>query len=116
MYLYLSTAAVSLHGMFILLTFIFYYSNETGFRGIIGPILVRQGLAFGTNPYKDPDSEYHEHWKDLVNYTTLRSQFTSKDHPSVRYWLVWPGVLAMIAISFTGMRRDRTFKCHRKLI
>jgi hypothetical protein len=54
-------------------------------------------MAFGqqTAP-KDPD------WKEAMNFGSLSKMFANKDTPSPRYWLMWPGVLAMVAISFTG--------------
>jgi hypothetical protein len=65
-------------------------------RGVIGPILIARGLAFGTAASEDPE------WALLMNYASLGSEFTTVDHPSPRYWLLWPGVLCMIAVSFTG--------------
>lgn len=66
------------------------------FRGVIGPVLVSRGLAFGTPLSDDPK------WSAFVSYFSLASEFTTTDHPSPRYWLLWPGVLCMIAVSFTG--------------
>jgi hypothetical protein len=66
-------------------------------RGIIGPALVHNKIAFGYHPYpKDP------HWKEVTSFSSFGRNFSSKETPSPRYWLLWPGVLAMIAISFTG--------------
>jgi hypothetical protein len=65
-------------------------------RGIIGPVLVAKGLSFGAPASGDPG------WALLINYASLSSEFTTVDHPSPRYWLLWPGVLCMIAVSFTG--------------
>jgi hypothetical protein len=70
------------------------YSNC--FRGIAGPILVSRGLAFGTPASDDPK------WSALISYFSLGREFTTAEHPSPRYWLLWPGVLCMIAVSFTG--------------
>jgi hypothetical protein len=66
-------------------------------RGVIGPILVAKGLAFGIPVSQDPE------WALLMNYASLSSEFTTIDHPSPRYWLLWPGVLCMIFVSFTGL-------------
>lgn len=66
-------------------------------RGVIGPILVAKGLAFGMLASQDPE------WALLMNYASLSSEFTTVDHPSPRYWLLWPGVLCMIFVSFTGL-------------
>jgi hypothetical protein len=65
-------------------------------RGVIGPILVAKGLAFGTPASEDPK------WALFMNYASLSSEFTTVSHPSPRYWLLWPGVLCMIVVSFTG--------------
>lgn len=65
-------------------------------RGIIGPILVAKGYAFGIPASEDPK------WSAYISYSSLALAFTSADHPSPRYWLLWPGVLCMIAVSFTG--------------
>lgn len=66
-------------------------------RGIIGPALVRSGTCFGRPATTTPG------WEGLIDYFSLSDQFTSSDHPSPRYWLLWPGVACMIAVSFTGM-------------
>lgn len=67
------------------------------FRGVMGPILVAKGLGFGTPASEEPK------WALLMNYASLSNEFTTIDHPSPRYWLLWPGVLCMIAVSFTGL-------------
>ncbi len=69
-------------------------SNKS--RGIIGPILVAEGYAFGTPVSGDSKLS------GLTSYYALSEEFTSGEHPSPRYWLLWPGVLCMIAASFTG--------------
>jgi hypothetical protein len=78
-------------------TFISSLMKTKTHRGVIGPILVAKGLAFGTAASRDPV------WASLMNYASLGSEFTTVDHPSPRYWLLWPGVLCMIAVSFTGL-------------
>ncbi|MBW0468872.1 hypothetical protein O181_008587 [Austropuccinia psidii MF-1] len=64
--------------------------------GVIGPILVATNTAFGiqTMPEKYPE---------IYNYQVLNPSFTTADHPSPRYWLLWPGVLLMIVSSFTEL-------------
>ncbi|OTA93878.1 hypothetical protein M434DRAFT_284274 [Hypoxylon sp. CO27-5] len=65
--------------------------------GIIGPFLVHRGIAFGrpaTNDYE---------WDGYMSYSSLSPEFTSPDHPSPRYWLLWPGIACMIAVSFTEL-------------
>ena len=76
-------------------------------RGIIGPILVAKGYAFGTPVSEDPK------WSSYVSYSSLALTFASADHPSPRYWLLWPGVLCMIAVSFTGKpsQSSKTIDC-----
>ncbi|KAI2640328.1 OPT superfamily oligopeptide transporter [Hypomontagnella submonticulosa] len=65
--------------------------------GIIGPILVQQGIAFGQTVTTDPE------WDGYVSYYSLAPEFTLTDHPSPRYWLLWPGIMCMIAVSFTEL-------------
>jgi len=58
---------------------------------VIGPVLVKQGKAFGS-----PHSEDIPGW---IGYTSM----SSKDYinrPSPRYWLLWPGVFVMVCYSF----------------
>ena len=62
-------------------------------RGVIGPYLVSHGLAFGKEA-ASPDG--------LVSYFSLSAEFADAQHPSPRYWLLWPGVVCMIAAAFTG--------------
>lgn len=62
-------------------------------RGIIGPLLVTYGAAFGT---EDPQT-------GLVSYYSASDEFTSAVHPSPRYWLLWPGIACMVAVSLTGV-------------
>jgi uncharacterized oligopeptide transporter (OPT) family protein len=63
--------------------------------GIIGPTLVHYEVAFGK--IRQPE-EY-----GVMNFASFNPPFSSKDTPSPRYWLLWPGVLAMIVISFTEL-------------
>ncbi|THC91025.1 hypothetical protein EYZ11_009507 [Aspergillus tanneri] len=65
--------------------------------GIIGPYLVSQGLAFGEHRSKSPQ------WTDLMSYTSLSSDFANADRPSPRYWLLWPGVICMMATSLAEL-------------
>jgi OPT oligopeptide transporter protein len=67
-------------------------------RGIIGPALVHNNVAFGKLLYPG-DPKYGE----IVSFYSFGGHFSSKNTPSPRYWLLWPGVLAMIAISFTEL-------------
>ncbi|KAG9565976.1 oligopeptide transporter, partial [Aureobasidium melanogenum] len=66
--------------------------------GIIGPALVHNGVAFGAQSYPDDPK-----WDKVVSFYSLNHKFANKDTPSPRYWLLWPGVLAMIVISFTEL-------------
>jgi len=86
-----------------------YFSSIVTYtrRGVIGPILVAKGLAFGTPASEDPE------WALLMNYASLGGEFTTVNHPSPRYWLLWPGVLCMIFVSFTGLL---LFHCARIML
>ncbi|KAG0636378.1 OPT oligopeptide transporter protein-domain-containing protein [Tuber brumale] len=69
--------------------------------GIIGPTLVHNGMAYGVQMFSEGDPGY-DRWKDLVSFYS----FNLKDpinHPSPRYWLLWPGVLVMLAASFAEL-------------
>jgi OPT family oligopeptide transporter len=66
--------------------------------GIIGPALVHNNAAFGVNVFPDDPK-----WGGVVSFASLSKKATTKATPSPRYWLLWPGVLAMIAISFTEL-------------
>lgn len=70
----------------------------TSSRGIIGPWLVSQNMAFGT-----PVSTSDPKWDGLMSYLSLANEFASADHPSPRFWLLWPGVACMVAVGLTGM-------------
>ena len=54
-------------------------------------------MAFGKVLYP-----HDEQWKGIVSFASFSGHFSTKDTPSPRYWLLWPGVLGMIVISFTG--------------
>ncbi|KAF7617533.1 hypothetical protein AFLA_006453 [Aspergillus flavus NRRL3357] len=62
--------------------------------GVIGPYLVSHGLAFG----KEAASA-----DGLVSYFSLSAEYADAQHPSPRYWLLWPGVVCMIAAAFTEL-------------
>jgi uncharacterized oligopeptide transporter (OPT) family protein len=69
---------------------------------IIGPALIAQGMAFGDQPFADetdPDN-YLPQWTSYTSYFSLSKTYTTPDHPSPRYWLLWPGLLMMIVVSF----------------
>ncbi|KAG5935854.1 hypothetical protein E4U53_000345 [Claviceps sorghi] len=63
---------------------------------LVGPAIVRRGLAFGAPASDDP------YWAGLVSYSSMAGGFASPDRPSPRYWLLWPGVALMLAVSMTG--------------
>lgn len=79
-------------------TAISFFAGSVIAWGIIGPILVATKTCFGI-AWADPDS----HWAPLVSFASLSSEFATKDTPSPRFWLLWPGVLLMIAVSFTEL-------------
>ncbi|KAH0839377.1 OPT oligopeptide transporter protein-domain-containing protein [Lanmaoa asiatica] len=58
---------------------------------IIGPIIVSTGKAFGI-PVNDKIPGY-------MNYASM-SLTDPINHPSPRYWLVWPGTLMLLCTSF----------------
>jgi OPT family oligopeptide transporter len=66
--------------------------------GIIGPLLIRTGTCFGVQ--YDPTSDK---WSEYVSFASMSESSANKETPSPRYWLVWPGVLMMIAVSFTEL-------------
>lgn len=68
------------------------------YRAIIGPYIVSQGVAFGEAVHSDT----HSDWNGLMSYISMSDDFTSAEHPSARYWLLWPGVACMLAVAFTG--------------
>ncbi|KAG9032075.1 hypothetical protein FRB95_001936 [Tulasnella sp. JGI-2019a] len=60
--------------------------------GVIGPLIVSQGVAFG----EEIDAANVPGW---INYMSM----TSPDpvhRPSPRYWMLWPGVTVMLVYSF----------------
>nr|POE89889.1 putative metal-nicotianamine transporter ysl7 [Quercus suber] len=70
--------------------------------GIIGPTLVHYEAAFGSKPYADPDLGLTQ-WAPWTNYFSLGVKAVTKETPSPRYWMLWPGVLLMIVVSFTEL-------------
>lgn len=74
-----------------------FFSGAVIAWGIIGPLLVRTGAAFGGPASDDPK------WADYINYMSLSTTYANKDHPSPRYWLLWPGVLTMIVVSMVEL-------------
>jgi OPT family oligopeptide transporter len=66
--------------------------------GIIGPALVHNGAAFGIQLAPDDPK-----WSGLVSFASLGTAASTKDTPSPRFWLLWPGVLLMIVVSFTEL-------------
>ncbi|KAF1819139.1 oligopeptide transporter [Dissoconium aciculare CBS 342.82] len=72
---------------------------------IIGPALIAQKMAFAGHPYgdaTDPES-YDPQWSSYSVYFSLSKTFTKPDHPSPRYWLLWPGIMLMIVVSFVEL-------------
>lgn len=66
-------------------------------------MLVSSGIAFGHAATSNPT------WEGYTSYSSLSSEFASANHPSPRYWLLWPGIACMIAVSFTGMEFSNLF-------
>ncbi|KAF2273660.1 oligopeptide transporter [Westerdykella ornata] len=61
--------------------------------GIIGPALVHNNVAWGVNL-----GEGDPKWEGYTSFASLSLAASNKDYPSPRYWLLWPGVLLMIAV------------------
>ncbi|KAF2146337.1 uncharacterized protein K452DRAFT_109136 [Aplosporella prunicola CBS 121167] len=74
-----------------------FYGGSILAWAIIGPALVHNGAAFGVQASEDPK------WKDYMSFASLGASASNKYTPSPRYWLLWPGVLCMIAVSFTEL-------------
>ena len=74
--------------------------------GIIGPALVHNNMAWGTDLGVANDMPQ---WEGYVNFASLSLKACNKDWPSPRYWLLWPGVLTMIVVSFTGKYLHRLY-------
>ncbi|KAK0661553.1 putative oligopeptide transporter [Lasiodiplodia hormozganensis] len=74
-----------------------FYGGSILAWGIIGPALVHNGAAFGVAASDDPK------WDGYVSFASLSLSASNKDTPSPRYWMLWPGVLCMIAVSFTEL-------------
>ena len=66
--------------------------------GIIGPALVHNNMAWGINYGAGT-----EHWDGYTVFSSLSLKACNKDWPSPRYWLLWPGVLLMVVVSFTEL-------------
>ncbi|KAJ0423298.1 OPT superfamily oligopeptide transporter [Aspergillus carlsbadensis] len=64
---------------------------------IIGPILVSNGIAFGQHRSSEAP------WTELMSYTSLSKELATADHPSPRYWLLWPGVICMTTTALTEL-------------
>lgn len=79
-------------------TAISFYAGSILAWGIIGPSLVNQGAAFGMALVPDDP-----HWGGYVSFASLGTAASTKDTPSPRFWLLWPGVLLMIVVSFVEL-------------
>ncbi|SMQ56288.1 unnamed protein product [Zymoseptoria tritici ST99CH_3D1] len=79
-----------------------FYAGSVLAWGIIGPCLVHYGAAFGRQPYADPELGM-EKWAPLTNFNSLGLAASNKETPSPRFWLLWPGVLMMIVVSFVEL-------------
>ncbi|KAK3070397.1 hypothetical protein LTR53_005664 [Teratosphaeriaceae sp. CCFEE 6253] len=83
-------------------TAISFFAGSVLAWGIIGPALVHQGIAFGKDILEEGDPGY-ENWGGLVNFFGMSGSAASKSTPSPRFWMLWPGVLVMIVVSFTEL-------------
>ncbi|KAJ5801824.1 uncharacterized protein N7518_003892 [Penicillium psychrosexuale] len=67
------------------------------YRAITGPYIVSQEMAFGSPVSSEP------YWSGLMSYTSMSSQYANSEHPSPRYWLLWPGVTCMLTVALTEL-------------
>ncbi|PIA97430.1 hypothetical protein CB0940_05809 [Cercospora beticola] len=79
-------------------TAISFYAGSIIAWGIIGPTLVHYNVAFGL-----PAAEEGSKWEGYVSFASLGTAASTKDTPSPRFWLLWPGVLLMIVVSFVEL-------------
>ncbi|MCJ1251795.1 hypothetical protein MMC30_009033 [Trapelia coarctata] len=75
-----------------------YVAGSIAAWGIIGPLLVSRGLAFG-----QPALDRGPTWDGFVSYYSLDEGFASPSHPSPRYWLMWPGILCMVVVALIDL-------------
>ena len=66
-------------------------------RGIVGPLTVTTGLAFVR---EDPST-------GLSLYHDISDTFATAHHPGPRYWMLWPGIIGMVAVSLAGMSNQK---------
>lgn len=45
----------------------------------------------------------YEKWKGYVNFGGMTGSAATTDTPSPRFWLLWPGVLLMVCVSFAEL-------------
>jgi len=79
-------------------TSISFYAGSILAWGIIGPILVKTGAAVGYSPYPDDPK-----WSKVATFASLSTKYSTADLASPRYWILWPGVLLMITVSFVEL-------------
>lgn len=79
-------------------TAISFYAGSILAWGIIGPTLVHYNVAFGL-PAGGDDPK----WEKYISFASLGAAASTKDTPSPRFWLLWPGVLLMIVVSFVEL-------------
>ncbi|USW50572.1 Putative oligopeptide transporter, OPT superfamily [Septoria linicola] len=80
-------------------TAISFYAGSIIAWGIIGPTLVHYNVAFGLAPAAYEGTK----WEGIVSFASLGTAASSKDTPSPRFWMLWPGVLLMIVVSFVEL-------------
>ncbi|KAF6825107.1 oligopeptide transporter [Colletotrichum plurivorum] len=62
--------------------------------GLIGPLLVKYGLAVGVQLYPED-----EKWSDIVSFSSMVVPESGDFVPSPRYWFLWPGVMVLVCYS-----------------
>ncbi|KAL4875678.1 OPT superfamily oligopeptide transporter [Aspergillus karnatakaensis] len=65
--------------------------------GIIGPYLVSKEMAFRVHRSNETQ------WQGLMTYSSLSKELATAEHPSPRYWLLWPGVMCMTATAIAEL-------------
>ncbi|PKS11079.1 hypothetical protein jhhlp_002840 [Lomentospora prolificans] len=74
-----------------------FFAGSVVAWGIIGPILITTGECVGISTPVEGDAR----WDDLVTFYSMSGIGEEGWVPSPRYWLLWPGVLILVAYSMT---------------
>lgn len=47
--------------------------------------------------------DFYDKWKGWINFAGMTGSAATTDTPSPRFWLLWPGVLMMVCVSFAEL-------------